>query len=309
MHRLGLPVILLAVSVGLVGCATDESAPTPSASAHRTNSSSPTASTDSSAGLAGAAVVTVSSEDTAAGNIGTNAIDGDPTTEWATGGAGAGSTILLEWDAAQELGSIVLADRASTDDHVEAGTLTFSDGSTVMVPALPDDGEPIRIEFAPRSVTSVLFAIDEVGPDTTDIGLSEIDAAPPQSIAALLGVERVFADADGVVRIRPRALATVDETDGIRLVRVELEIEALAGTVEPTPSWFTMLGADATRYAPVEDPADDLADPIGDALLEAGDTITGTVHFEIPSNGSGFLIGYTPDPDGEPLATWSLNAP
>lgn len=314
MHRYALPAMLLAVSVGLAACVSEPSisgTPTSaSESARPTGSQSPTdgTTTTGSTDLAGSAVVTASSEDTAAGHPAANATDGDPTTEWASG-AGAGSSILLEWDAPQELGSIVLSDRPNPDDHVVAGTLEFSDGTTAMVPALPNDGEPVRIDVTPRQVTSVRFTIDEVGPYTTDVGLSEIGAAPPQTIASLLGTERIFADADGAAAILPRALASVDETDGIRLVRVELEIEALTGAVWPSQSWFVMLGADGSRYPPVDDPADEYADPIGDVVLGAGEVLTGTVHFELPSDGSGFLLGFVPVPEAAPAATWSLNAP
>jgi hypothetical protein len=59
----------------------------------------------------------------------------------------------------------------------------------------------------------------------------------------------------------------------------------------------------------VEDPADDSADPIGDVVLGEGEVLTGTVHFQVPADGSGYLIGFVPDPEREPIATWSLNAP
>ena len=313
MHRYALPAMLLAVSVGLAGCVPEPSiSGTPTSATQSPNppeSPSPTDGTTSgSTDLAGSAVVTASSEDTAAGHLAANATDGDPTTEWASG-AGVGSTILLEWDTPQELGSIVLSDRPNPDDHVVAGTLEFSDGSTALVPTLPNDGQPVRIDVTPRQVTSVRFTVDEVGPYTTDVGLSEIGAAPPQAIASLLGTERIFADAGGVVSILPRAVASVDETDGIRLIRVELEIGVLAGTVVPTQSWFAILGADGSRYPPVDDPADEYADPINEAALGAGESLTGTVHFELPSDGSGFLIGFVPDPAAGPTATWSLNAP
>jgi hypothetical protein len=314
MRRYALPVVLLAVTVGLAGCASEESDPRPTASAPATDPGSATADPtppEPPAGGAGDAAVTVSAEDTDAGHGGGNAIDGDLSTDWATGDAAVGeaSTILLEWHDARELGAIVLSDRANTDDNVVAGTLEFADGSTVLTPPLPENGEPLRIEFAPRFTDSLLFRIDEVSPSTSDVGLAEIEAFAPDRIAALLGVERILADAGAVAGIRPTAVATVEETDGMRLVRVELAIEILAGAAEVSPWWFTMLGPDGAHYAPVDDPADDLADPIAQESLSAGDTITGTVHFEIPSDESGFRIGGTLDPDGEPFATWSLNAP
>ena len=234
---------------------------------------------------------------------------GDYTTEWATLGGNVDSALMLTWPSTQRVGSVVLVDRPNADDDITGGTLTFSDGSVVMVPALPEDGEPLTLEFSARDTTSLLFTVTSVSDTTYNIGLSELFVYAPPAVASLLGAERNFAEEGGVVRIVPRAVSSVDETDGIRLVRVELELETLAGMVEPNQSWFAMLGADGTRYLPIDDPADDSADPIGDVVLEEGEVLTGTVHFEIPADGSGFLIGFVPEAEGEPVATWSLNAP
>jgi hypothetical protein len=69
---------------------------------------------------------------------------------------------------------VVLFDRRNIDDQVLAGTLTFSDGSSVPVGALANDAAAVPVSFAARTVTSVRFTITEVSPGTLGVGLSEI---------------------------------------------------------------------------------------------------------------------------------------
>lgn len=266
--------------------------------------------------LAECAVATADSENAFTEQTAAKAIDGvadgypgDHTAEWATVGGKEGSTLTLTWPAPQRIASVVLADRPNEDDDITGGTLTFSDGSTVLVPALPSSGEPLAIAFPWRDTDTLVFTVTSVSDTTYNIGLSEFDVRAPQEIASLLGTERVVADAGGVASILPRAVSTVYTADGIRLVRVELEIESLAGAVAPRQSWFTMLSPDWVRYAPVDDPADDAADPIGDVALGVGEVLTATVHFEIPSDGSGFRLAFAPVLGADPTAIWSLNSP
>jgi F5/8 type C domain-containing protein len=71
----------------------------------------------------------------------------------------------------------VLYDRVNLLDNARGGTLTFSDGSTVAVNGIPDDGSPMVVEFPARSVTSVRFQV--AGGVGSNVGLSEIQANPP----------------------------------------------------------------------------------------------------------------------------------
>ncbi|HTN51547.1 MAG TPA: PIG-L family deacetylase, partial [Anaeromyxobacter sp.] len=88
------------------------------------------------ADLARTAQVTVSSENAAAGQLGTSAIDGviggypgDTTKEWATQGEGAGAWIQLHWSTPVTLEEARLYDRPNLVDQVLSGRLIFSDGS------------------------------------------------------------------------------------------------------------------------------------------------------------------------------------
>src|SRR5207249_3272137 len=92
------------------------------------------------------ATVTDSSENVSTGQLGIKAIDGmidgypgDYTKEWATIGQLAGAWIQLNWSSPVQVTQIVLWDRQKLTDNVKAGTLTFSDGSTVSVGQLPNN--------------------------------------------------------------------------------------------------------------------------------------------------------------------------
>ena len=102
--------------------------------------------------------MTASSQYAATGQTAVKAIDGvadgypgDYSREWATQGGKAASWLQLTWATPVTIGSVVLFDRPNTDDQVTGGTLTFSDGSTVAVPALDNAGAGVTVTFTPRA--------------------------------------------------------------------------------------------------------------------------------------------------------------
>jgi hypothetical protein len=132
--------------------------------------------------IAPQATVTASSQNATTGQLATKAVDGvvdgypgDFTREWATQSQGAGAWIQLNWATPRTLYRVVLTDRPNTNDQITAGTLVFSDGSTVPVGALPNAGAPgLTINFTPRSVTSVRLNITTVSGTTENVGLAEM---------------------------------------------------------------------------------------------------------------------------------------
>lgn len=84
--------------------------------------------------------------------------------------------VQLDWADSVSINRVVLYDRASLDSHVAAGTLRFSDGSTLTVNQIANDGAPKVIDFAARKVKWLRFeATDGEG---TQLGLSEIEVYP-----------------------------------------------------------------------------------------------------------------------------------
>jgi LmbE family N-acetylglucosaminyl deacetylase len=140
-----------------------------------------------SANIANQATLEASSENTALGKGKEKAVDGftdgDPlgnaTHEWATVGGRAGSWLKLTWSSARVIDRVVLYDRPNENDQITGGTLSFSDGSTVAVPALANGGSPVTISFSARSTTSLRLAIDSVSTTTENIGLAEIEVWTP----------------------------------------------------------------------------------------------------------------------------------
>lgn len=126
--------------------------------------------------------VSASTENTPSGQTAGKVVDGvadgypgDPTREWATIGEKAGAWILLAWASEVTATAVVLYDRPNGADQVLGGRLDFSDGTSVQVPALVNDGSPTFVEFEPRRLTSVRFTVTATSPTTENIGLAEFE--------------------------------------------------------------------------------------------------------------------------------------
>lgn len=131
--------------------------------------------------LAFSATATASSEAGYTSQTADKAIDGliggfpnDYTQEWATLGGGAGNWLKLTWPSAQTINRVVLYDRPNLDDQITGGTLDFSDGSSVPIGALNNDGTSVTITFSDKTITSLQLNITEVSASTLDSGLAEI---------------------------------------------------------------------------------------------------------------------------------------
>jgi hypothetical protein len=105
-----------------------------------------------------------------------NGYPNDITKEWASNVEKAGAWIKLDWGTGKTINKVKLYDRINYNDRVMSGTLSFSDGSTVSVGALPNDGyTPLEVSFTARTVTWAKFTAGSVSPDTYAIGLAEFE--------------------------------------------------------------------------------------------------------------------------------------
>jgi len=142
------------------------------------------------ANVAGSAMVTASSQNATSGQTAVKAIDGvaagsptAPAREWATSGGKAGSYLSLAFPSAVNLNRVVLYDRPNAADQITAGTLTFSDGTTVAVPALDNAGKATAVSFPARSTTSLRLTVTTVSGTTKNIGLAELQAYTGANVA------------------------------------------------------------------------------------------------------------------------------
>lgn len=106
--------------------------------------------------------------------VGTKAVDGiigvNGSGEWASSGE-QNPWIRLTWPSAQTVDTIRLYDRPNLSDSANGGTLTFSDGSSLPVSGIPNDGSMKEVIFAAKTITWVNFQVaGGVGPN---VGLSE----------------------------------------------------------------------------------------------------------------------------------------
>jgi hypothetical protein len=112
---------------------------------------------------------------------GENAIDGvtetvpyNPDNEWIAPGMTTG-WIRLNWPKPIKAKRILLYDRPNLKDQVLAGKLTFSDGSSLEVGELPNDGKtPLNITFPEKEISWLRFDITQTSPTTKNTGLAEI---------------------------------------------------------------------------------------------------------------------------------------
>ncbi|USK36677.1 metallophosphoesterase (plasmid) [Bacillus sp. F19] len=101
--------------------------------------------------------------------------------EWASKGE-QNPWIQLNWETNQTFNKIIFHDRPNLADWAPGGTLTFSDGSTVTVSGIPNDGSAYSVTFPDKTVTWVKFQVS--GGSGPNVGLSEMKIFAPVLPAA-----------------------------------------------------------------------------------------------------------------------------
>lgn len=118
------------------------------------------------------------------------------TYEWASNGQGVGAWIEYTFPNPTSINGVQLFDRPNLTDQVTGGMLTFSDGSSVPVSELPNNGSARTITFAPKSVTSIRFTVGSVRSGTTNVGLSEFEVYNNMPFANLAPTANAGPDQD-----------------------------------------------------------------------------------------------------------------
>lgn len=84
--------------------------------------------------------------------------------------------IQLDWETPVCINKVILYDRPEKETHIAGGTLHFSDGSSINVCQIPNDGAPKVIEFPARKTQWMRFEVTDG--DGENLGLSEIEVFP-----------------------------------------------------------------------------------------------------------------------------------
>ena len=99
---------------------------------------------------------------------------GDGRAEWSSGQK-AGATIRLTWKTPQKINRLSLFDRPNLNDNVTSSQVTFSDGTTLTLGALPNDGiTPYELNFPEKTVEWIEWKALALTPQSENAGLSEI---------------------------------------------------------------------------------------------------------------------------------------
>ncbi len=124
--------------------------------------------------------VTASSQDIGAGSTALKAVDGykigypvDQSKEWAAMRQLAGAWITLSWPDLQQVNRVVLYDRPNLTDQILSATIRFSDGSSLTLGPLANDGAPVTLRFPTKWTNEVTVYINSAKGYET--GLAEIE--------------------------------------------------------------------------------------------------------------------------------------
>ena len=95
----------------------------------------------------------------------------NPFSGWASSGE-QNPWIQLDWASGRSISRISIRDRVNLADHAAGGIFTFSDGSSVRVSGIPNDGTAKAVRFTERTVTWDRFQVS--GGSGPNVGLQEI---------------------------------------------------------------------------------------------------------------------------------------
>jgi len=265
------------------------------------------------------AQVTASSESVSQGRM--RAVDGivdgahhDAAREWVSASQLAGAWIQLDWPAPVSVSQVNLHGRPLAGENVLAGTLSFSDGSSIALGALPPGGKLLPVTFAPKSVSWVRFTVDQA--QGASAGLSEIQVLGVPLAQAGTNVAPHFIEGPGGSS-DPAILSSETATFSVQAHdlngdALQYEWSADGGTIQPqgggtsavfTPptvsgsTVFTITarvldgrGGSATSvaFATVTPSADALT--LSPTVVPGGSSAQGTVTLASPASGGGLSV-------------------
>lgn len=97
----------------------------------------------------------------------------DPSKEWSSSEK-VGAWIQLNFASAVTVNRVMLHDRILQGSQNTQGMLSFSDGTSVPVGTLPNDGTGLAVDFSVRAVTWLRYTVTGVSSSTISSGLAEI---------------------------------------------------------------------------------------------------------------------------------------
>ena len=95
------------------------------------------------------------------------------TNEWASDGELVGAWIQLSWPSSISANRIILYDRPNSADRILRASLTFSDGSSIGIGPLPNNGSAYIVDFPMKTFNWVKLTVTQGKGE--NVGLSEFE--------------------------------------------------------------------------------------------------------------------------------------
>ncbi|WP_157181345.1 glycoside hydrolase domain-containing protein [Actinopolymorpha alba] len=229
--------------------------------------------------------------------------------DWASRGERA-PWVQLDWTKPIKADRVVLYDRPG-DDDANAGTLSFSDGSTVDVADLPRGGSGKTVTFGMKTFTWMRFQVR--GGTGLNPGMSEIEVyAVPSAPEAPLDVSAARDGTQATVSWKPPAFnggAPVTGyvvrayTDGALTKTVEAGENAnqavVSGLADADATTFTVAARNLIGTGPER----------GEPVIATDITIVGPEKMSEPYGSARFEATFTPEDTTLKKAEWSVTEP
>ena len=170
--------------------------------------------------------------------------------EWVSDDQHAGAWIQLTWPSERTLVNVVLHDRTLSSENVTGGTLSFSDGSSVAVSALPSSGAGMAVSFPSRSATWIRFTGDiRLGNGRWSLGVRGLRFADQQ--AALVAAGGNVPPTITTVAFANPSLITDGQTSSLSVTADDINNDALSYSWTPAQGQVNGTGATVTFVPPV----------------------------------------------------------
>jgi hypothetical protein len=169
---------------------------------------------------------------------------GDSSCEWVASytATKVGGWLELNWDEPRVVDRIVLYDRPNSNDRITAATITMSDGTSLTVGPLNNDGSATEYTFPAVEITWLRLTVDSV---RGNVGLSEIEVYESPDVnhtpVADAGTDQTVSEGETVV-----LSGSGSDSDGDTISYEWAQISGISVTLDdayvPNPTFDTPVG-------------------------------------------------------------------
>ncbi|KDE08515.1 hypothetical protein MVLG_01294 [Microbotryum lychnidis-dioicae p1A1 Lamole] len=216
---------------------------------------------------------------------------GNEAAEWSSDHQGVGATLTINFSSAQTMNRFILYDRPNMNDQITGATATFSNGSVVTIPSLPNNGAGLTVNFAQKTTTKVTLRVTKVSSMTSNIGLMEWQMYLVTAAATTTATTTSTTTATTTATAPATTIATA----------ITITITSAPATGTATTTSTSMSKTPTAAPVPVSTPSPG----VDIALVGAATASTGAAGQGPERAKDGIIGGYTENGQGNSSAEWS----